>query len=69
LSDRVDEVPSDRPVVVHCLGGTRSAIAASVLQAHGRQHVSNFSGGYSAWRAAGLEAETEGEGNSEGRQG
>jgi hydroxyacylglutathione hydrolase len=57
LRDRVGEVPSGVPIVVHCLGGTRSAIAASLLQAHGRPHVINFAGGYSAWRAAGLPAE------------
>jgi hydroxyacylglutathione hydrolase len=43
---------------VHCLGGTRSAIAASLLQARGRRDVVNFAGGYTAWRAAGLAAET-----------
>ena len=54
LLERMDEVPASRPVVVHCLGGTRSAIAASLLQAKGRPQIINFAGGYSAWRAAGL---------------
>jgi hydroxyacylglutathione hydrolase len=54
LRNRVDEVPRDRAVVVHCLGGTRSAIAASILQASGIEDVGNFPGGYKAWRAAGL---------------
>jgi hydroxyacylglutathione hydrolase len=59
LPGRVGEVPGEKPVVVHCLGGTRSAIAASVLQAAGRTRVINFAGGYNAWRAAGLPVETE----------
>ncbi|CAH0999064.1 Hydroxyacylglutathione hydrolase [Neolewinella maritima] len=31
LSDRVGEVPTDKPVVVHCAGGYRSAIGSSIL--------------------------------------
>ena len=54
LSDRLDEVPSDRPVVVHCMGGGRSAIAASLLQRAGRTNVSNMVGGFQAWQGAGL---------------
>jgi hydroxyacylglutathione hydrolase len=53
LRDRLAEVPRDRTVVVHCLGGTRSAIAASLLQAAGRPDTVNFAGGFSAWHAAG----------------
>ena len=60
LRDRMREVPSHGVVVVHCLGGTRSAIAASLLQASGRRDVLNFAGGYAAWRAAGMAAETAG---------
>jgi hydroxyacylglutathione hydrolase len=54
LSDRLDDVPSDRPVVVHCQGGARSAIAASLLQRAGRGNVSNMVGGLQAWQGAGL---------------
>jgi hydroxyacylglutathione hydrolase len=57
LRDRTAEVPADARVVVHCLGGTRSAIAASILQAAGHRDVLNFGGGYNAWRASGLAAE------------
>jgi hydroxyacylglutathione hydrolase len=58
LRERAAEIPTDRPIVVHCLGGTRSAIAASVLQAMGDHDVINFAGGYSEWRAAGLATTT-----------
>lgn len=54
---RLAEVPAGRPLVVHCLGGTRSSIAASVLQAHGFHEAINLTGGYQAWRAAGLRSE------------
>ena len=33
LMDRVGEIPADKPVVVHCAGGYRSAIAASIVAA------------------------------------
>jgi hydroxyacylglutathione hydrolase len=33
LGERLDELPRDRPVVVHCESGGRSGIAASVLEA------------------------------------
>ncbi len=56
LRRRLQEVPRDRPVLVHCQGGGRSAIAASVLLANGWPDVSNVSGGFSAWLQAGRPA-------------
>ncbi|MBM4186006.1 MAG: MBL fold metallo-hydrolase [Gemmatimonadetes bacterium] len=53
LMDRLGEVPRDRAIVVHCQGGGRSAIAASVLKRAGHRDVSNLEGGFSAWVAAG----------------
>jgi hydroxyacylglutathione hydrolase len=41
------------PVVVQCLAGSRSAIAASLLQRAGFDVV-NMQGGYQVWVAAGL---------------
>ena len=32
LADRVSEVPTDKPVVVHCAGGYRSAAGSSILE-------------------------------------
>ncbi|MEO8210862.1 MAG: MBL fold metallo-hydrolase [bacterium] len=32
LRDRYNELPRDKPVVVHCAGGTRSAAASSILE-------------------------------------
>ena len=57
LADRLAEVPTDRPLVLQCAGGSRSMIAASLLQAHGATNVANLTGGYSAWLRAGLPTE------------
>jgi glyoxylase-like metal-dependent hydrolase (beta-lactamase superfamily II)/rhodanese-related sulfurtransferase len=54
LRERVAEVPSDRPVVIHCEGGYRSAIAASLLAQEGRQNVTDLVGGFKAWAASKL---------------
>ena len=53
LEERLDEIPRDLPVVVHCQGGARSAIAAGLLQARGFPHVINLTGGFAEWAAAG----------------
>jgi hydroxyacylglutathione hydrolase len=54
LASRAAEIPAGRPVVVHCQGGTRSAIAASILLGKGARDVINLRGGYDDWRRAGL---------------
>ena len=52
LSEHLDELNRDEPIAVHCRGGYRSAIAASVLQAAGFNDVINVTGGYDAWALA-----------------
>lgn len=54
LAARVGEIPRDRPVLVQCQGGTRSAIAASVLLRHGIPDVIDLRGGYDEWRREAL---------------
>jgi rhodanese-related sulfurtransferase len=54
LRERLAEVPQDRPVVVHCEGGYRSAIAASLLAQAGRHNVADLVGGVKAWGASHL---------------
>lgn len=49
-------IERSRPVVVHCLGGERSAIAASLLQRAGYD-VIDMKGGFRAWTAAGFPVE------------
>jgi len=49
LQKHLDGLDRDAPIAVHCRGGYRSAIAASVLQAAGFKDVINVTGGYDAW--------------------
>ncbi|MDI9913880.1 rhodanese-like domain-containing protein [Rhodococcus sp. IEGM 1379] len=49
LRSRIDELPTHRPVIVHCAGGWRSSVAASLIRAQGLEHVSDLAGGYNAW--------------------
>lgn len=49
LPARLDEIPTDHPLVIHCAGGHRSSIAASLLRHQGRTDVSDLLGGYGAW--------------------
>ena len=46
--------PRRRPLVVHCQGGTRSAIAASLLDARGLTDIVDLPGGYAEWEREGL---------------
>jgi hydroxyacylglutathione hydrolase len=54
LAQQVDELSTDRPIIVQCQSGRRSAIAASLLQARGRTNVVNLTGGYAGWTATAL---------------
>ena len=56
LLHEMNGVERSKPVVVHCLGGERAAIAASVLQRAGYDVV-DMNGGYRAWAAAGYPIE------------
>jgi glyoxylase-like metal-dependent hydrolase (beta-lactamase superfamily II)/rhodanese-related sulfurtransferase len=54
LSERLADIPRDRPIIVHCAGGYRSSIASSLLTRAGWSDVSEIAGGLAAWEAAGL---------------
>ena len=56
LQSRLDEVPRDTEIAVHCQGGTRSVIAASILQKNGFS-VANIAGGFGEWERSGGEIE------------
>ena len=59
LEDRLDELPKDRKIAVHCASGVRSATAISVLAKHGIQNVCNLTGGINEYKMAGLPLESE----------
>ena len=56
LPARFDELPAG-PVVMQCHTASRSAIAASIVAARGRD-VWNLEGGFAAWKKAGYPVET-----------
>jgi molybdopterin/thiamine biosynthesis adenylyltransferase/rhodanese-related sulfurtransferase len=59
LELRVEEAVPDRntDVVLYCAGGTRSLLAGRTLKEMGYTRVRSMSGGFSAWKDAGLPLE------------
>jgi len=55
IGDRISD-PS-RPLILMCAGGARSKISALSLHRLGYTRVASLSGGFDAWRAAGLPTE------------
>jgi hydroxyacylglutathione hydrolase len=58
LAQRLSELPRDRELLVHCAGGYRSSIGASLLKQHGFGKVTELAGGITAWEAARLPVQT-----------
>ena len=54
LPEKAATLNRDARIVVHCQTGTRASIAASLLQARGFTAVAVLTGGFNAWRKAGL---------------
>jgi hydroxyacylglutathione hydrolase len=52
LRERLDELPRDRQLVVHCGSGYRSGIATSLLSSAGVDGVADLVGGIAAWDAS-----------------
>ena len=46
------KVSKDKPVVIHCKSGKRSAQAIGLLESKGFTNLSNLKGGIIAWRDA-----------------
>lgn len=55
LEERLAEIPREKPIVLQCQSGARSAIATSVVQRLGVTNASNLTGGFLAWQTAGHE--------------
>ncbi|WP_026573874.1 MBL fold metallo-hydrolase [Bacillus sp. UNC438CL73TsuS30] len=49
LKDRMNEIPSEKPILINCKSGARSAIAISILKANGFDQVLNLAGGFDQW--------------------
>ena len=56
LRHELDELPRDRPLVVHCQTGGRAAVAEGILLDAGFQNVVDLAGSYRGWKEA--QAET-----------
>ncbi len=54
LQERIAEIPRNRRVAVHCAGGYRSSMAASILHQYGITDLIEMAGGLAAWDAASL---------------
>jgi hydroxyacylglutathione hydrolase len=54
LQERMDELPRDRRIFVHCAGGYRSSTAASILHQYGITNLVEIAGGMAAWETASL---------------
>ena len=55
LNDHISEFPIDKEFFLHCAGGYRSVIAASILKARGFHNVIDVAGGYAAIRNTKIE--------------
>ena len=49
IAERADELPRNRPIVIHCHSGRRSAEAVRLLQQRGFGNIYNLEGGIDAW--------------------
>jgi hydroxyacylglutathione hydrolase/adenylyltransferase/sulfurtransferase len=58
LTDEVDSIDRDRPVVFYCRSGSRSAMAAQAFRGAGFDAY-NMAGGLLDWERAGLPLEPE----------
>ena len=57
LAMRLEALDRDRPIIVYCRTGRRSALAETLLRQRGHD-VSQLQGSWQAWQAAGLEFQT-----------
>jgi rhodanese-related sulfurtransferase len=58
VGERAGDIDPERPVILYCRGGNRSAAAAAVLRSAGYDAV-HVEGGLTAWTEAGLPLEPE----------
>ena len=49
ITERIDELEREQPIVVHCHSGKRSAQAVQLLLQRGFTKVYNLEGGIDAW--------------------
>jgi rhodanese-related sulfurtransferase len=52
------DLREERPIVVYCASGGRSALAAKTLKDMGFKDVAHLDGGFTAWQTSGAKVET-----------
>ncbi len=52
IRDRMQEIPTNRPIYIYCEAGLRGYLAQRILRQTGYETVANLSGGYVSWKAA-----------------
>lgn len=53
LAQNLDQIPSDRPVILYCSTGYRSAMGVMTLQLLGYENVRGFPLSFAGWKEAG----------------
>ncbi len=54
INDHLGDFPKEEPFYLHCAGGYRSMIAASILKARGWDNIIEIKGGFAAIKKAGI---------------
>ena len=57
LAAQLGTLPMNQLVIVYCQGASRSPLAASILQAHGWETVTEMNDGFDGWQVAGAPVE------------
>ncbi len=57
IAGRLDEIPTDKEIIVTCRSGNRSGQVTEYLQQNGFSKVHNMQGGILAWEKAGYPVE------------
>ena len=57
IQSRLDEIPTDKEVIITCRSGNRSGQVTQFLEENGFDNVHNMQGGIVAWEEAGFPVE------------
>ncbi|MCA9884220.1 MAG: rhodanese-like domain-containing protein [Anaerolineae bacterium] len=57
INARIDDIPQDKPVIIVCATGNRSAYLAEALAPHGWNNLYNLLDGTMGWMMRGLPTE------------
>ena len=58
IQNRLDEIPTDKEVIITCRSGNRSGQVTQFLEQNGFDNVHNMQGGIIAWEEAGFPVES-----------